>query len=131
MVISSGFAWPHRLCPTVSPTDAISTPMRSTILAIWVSHTTMPTIFSPLAFIAASDAKLTLSPICFTLFGYQCCWYSPRNVQPKHFAGTVTANGINKTHQKTSDPAPIRFHRRVFELLPPLPLDPQNRDHNR
>ena len=35
IVISNGLAWPHRLTPTVSPTETISTPARSTICAIW------------------------------------------------------------------------------------------------
>ena len=34
IVISRGLGWPHKLIPTVSPTDTMSTPARSTICAI-------------------------------------------------------------------------------------------------
>ena len=35
IVTSSGLRWPHRLTPTESPTETISTPARSAIRAIW------------------------------------------------------------------------------------------------
>jgi hypothetical protein len=34
MVTSKGVGWPHRLMPTVSPTEMMSTPARSMICAI-------------------------------------------------------------------------------------------------
>ena len=34
-VTSNGVVWPQRFIPTVSPTETISTPTRSTIRAIW------------------------------------------------------------------------------------------------
>jgi hypothetical protein len=35
IVTSSGFSWPQRFTPTVSPTETMSTPARSTMRASW------------------------------------------------------------------------------------------------
>src|ERR1700735_1664743 len=53
-VTSSGLRWPQRLTPTESPTDTISTPAWSAIVAIWESPATPPTIFRPSRFISWS-----------------------------------------------------------------------------
>ena len=52
MVICSGFGWPHRLTPTVSPTETMSAPAMSAMRAIWWSQATTQTLFSPAAFMA-------------------------------------------------------------------------------
>ena len=59
IVTSNGLAWPHRLTPTVSPTDTMSTPARSTICAICQSQATTPTILRPSRFICCSAGTVT------------------------------------------------------------------------
>src|SRR6266568_9571196 len=71
IVTSSGLEWPHKLTPTESPTETISTPARSAMLAI--CQATTPTLFRPSRFICKSAGIVTLAAMVLSVCRDQFC----------------------------------------------------------
>ena len=87
MLTCNGLAWPSKCTPTVSPTETMSTPARSTTCAICQSHATTPTILRPSRFICCRAGMVTglvsmLSPAAISIFTPRVAVCSQQTIHP-------------------------------------------------
>ena len=112
-VMSSGSVRPHRFMPTESPTETRSTPARSAMRAICVSHATTPTILRASRFIAWRPAIVTFPtstrgcpPCCRRSRPERSCSTAPSSCTRRRSARACTPRAARAAGATTGSRAP-------------------------